>query len=83
MDTLTSHIRDIVHEIYKNQPLVVGMVNTLKSTNPKVLEQISFLKENSLVFIKRPFKYLGERLSKPIPSIEKPLVLELKTLQPT
>ena len=56
------------------------MIDALKSTIPKILEQISYHEANSLIFIKKPFENLGERPSKPTPSIEKPLVLELKTL---
>ena len=44
------------------------------------MEQISYLKVNSLVFIKKPFEDIWERPSKPVPSIEKPPMLELNTL---
>ena len=41
MDTLTSCTKYVVHEICTNQSLEVGMVDALKSTNYKILEQIS------------------------------------------
>ena len=56
------------------------MIDASKSTNLELLKQINYLEANSSVFIKKPFKDLGERLSKLIPSIEKSPVLELKTL---
>ena len=69
-----------MHEICIDQPLAVGIVDISKSTNPKILEQISYLKANSLIFNKKPFEVLGEKPSKPTPSIEKPPVLKLKSL---
>ena len=56
------------------------MIEASNFTNLKVLEQINYLEENSLVFIKKPFEDIGERPSKSVLLIEKPQVLELKTL---
>ena len=80
VDTVTSCTKDVVNEICMDQPLAIGMVDVSKSTNPKVLEQIRYLEANSPIFIKKPFEDLGERLGKPVPSIEKAPILELKAL---
>ena len=69
-----------MHEICTDQPLAIGMVDASKSIDLKILEQIGYLETNSSIFIKKPFEDLGERLSKPTPLIEKPPVMELKSL---
>ena len=56
------------------------MVDTSYTINPKILKQVSYLKANLPIFIKLPFEDLGQRPPKPIPSVEKPLDLELKPL---
>ena len=80
MDTLTSYTKEIVDEICSNQPLTVSMVDTSHSIDLEILEQVNYLKANSLIFIKRPFEDLGQRLPKLISFIEKPQDLELKPL---
>ena len=56
------------------------MIDASKSTDPEVLKHTSNLEVNSPIFSKKPFVDLGERPSKPAPSIEKSPVLELKYL---
>ena len=55
-------------------------MDTSHTIDPEILEQVSYLEANSLIFIKRPFKELGQRPPKPIPLIEKPSDSELKPL---
>ena len=46
----------------------------------EVHDQVAFIEANSLMFIRRPYKELKGESSKPVLSIEKPLVLKLKLL---
>ena len=56
------------------------MVDISHTSDPKSLEQVNYFEANSPIFIKIPFKTLGQRPPKPIPSVEKPLDLKLKPL---
>ena len=70
----------MVLEICTNKPLAVKMIDAKNTIDLEMLKQISFVEANSPRFVKKAFEELRERLTRPVPSIEKPLVLELKNL---
>ena len=70
----------MVLEICTNEPLVVKMIDATNTIDLEMLDQISFMEANSPMFIKKAFEELRERPTRLVPSIEKPLVLELKNL---
>ena len=58
-----------------SQPFATNIGDSSLLINPKVYDKITFLEANSLVFIKNPYEELKGKSNKPLPSIEKLLVL--------
>ena len=70
----------ILDDMCSSQSLTTSMGDSSLSINPKVHNQVTFLKANPLMFIKKPYEKIRGKSSMLVPSIEKPHILKVKLL---
>jgi len=80
MDLAEKCTKEVFHSSYPTEPLAACLMGVSDDENSKIMQCVHQLEATPPIFIKKPFENLGSTTTRPIPSINKPPVLELKTL---